>query len=338
MSLNRRALIVAAAMSGVSVSLARASTGARVVHHGVLIRVPDFDHALTIYSERMGLAAASFWPREGFARLICNLPIYVEAVNEPRLPLPDAAHVAITFMSNELAASRALHERAGATFESDEPNKVAVGKSYRFRDALGIKHHILQPARPTPIFAEPAVYNTGFQLPKAAMPAARRLLAEAMGFKVMTEQYYPPSVPFLEATGEFGFMAHEHHPWEADFAPRQSPSLSDIGVSMVFVTTDLPAASAAARTGGAVEITQKTNRNPWRTAAFSPRQAARRSNSGRGVRASPCLPCRSLYHRAVVGAARPGGDLSETAGEGFLLLISRIDRWKGSGSTIVGAQ
>lgn len=234
--------------------------GNGVRHHGALIRVPSLDAALAFWGDGMGFAIAEFRPREGLARLASNLPIYLEEAPEGRLPPASAALVEITFQSNNLEASQLVLASAGARILTQQPREVAVGRSIVFSDIFGIPHHLLQSNRSPPVFAEPRIYNCGFEVPQSEIGPTRRLLEEGLGFKPMTERYFPPSIPYLEVDDSFAFMLHHNQPGSPDVESRMNGASDDLGVSQVFTTTDLPAISNAAVAAGAVALDRRSRR------------------------------------------------------------------------------
>lgn len=250
--ISRRAALGAAGAAVVNTAYAQALPLVR--HHGALIRTPDLDSALAFYCDGLGIAIAELDARRGWARLSCNLPIYLEAVGPRQLHPPHVASAEITFQSNDLEVSVRALQSAGAALTTSAPYVTAVGRSIRFADHAGVIHHMMHANRPAPPFAEPRVYNCGLDVPVAAIAPTRGLLEQGLGFVPMTERYFPPSIPYLEADGSFGFMLHHNQEFEPDLAPREGPRQDDLGVCLVFTGTDLVGASAAARTGGALSL------------------------------------------------------------------------------------
>jgi predicted enzyme related to lactoylglutathione lyase len=253
-----RRLVVGAALAGVAVP-AWAQDNSRVRHHGVLVRVPDLDAALGFYGDGMGFAIADFLPREGWARLASNVPIYLEQSNGA-LPGGRVSNAEITFKVNNIEESRSTFQRAGAREVSENIFEVAVGKSIVFSDNAGIIHHALESNRPGAPFAEPRVYNTGFDLPVASIAPTRTLLEQGLGFVPMTERYFPPSIPYLEADSSFAFMLHHHQPGSPDWAPRANPQRSDLGVWQVFTSSDISSSVNRARLLGAESLLPRPER------------------------------------------------------------------------------
>ena len=246
---NRRA-----ALGGLAVTMAgaaRAQEAIQVRHHGVIIRTPDLDAALAFYADGLGFALADFEPRRRWARFTANMPIYLEAVGEARLHADNVANSEITFQSNDLDASIGVLRSAGARLTTNEPYETAVGRSIRFADHAGVVHHMMHSLRPAPVFAEPRIYNCGFDVPAASIAPTRALLERAFGFSPMTERYFPPSVPYLEADRSFAFMLHHNQDFEPDLHPRETPGRDDLGTALVFTSTDLRATARAAVAGGA---------------------------------------------------------------------------------------
>lgn len=250
--INRRA-----ALGGLGLTIAgaaHAQEAVQVRHHGVIIRTPDLDAAMAFYADGLGFALADFEPRRGWARLAANMPIYLEAVGGTRLHPEDVANSEITFQSNDLDASIGVLRSAGARLTTTEPYATAVGRSIRFADHAGVVHHMMHSARPTPLFAEARVCNCGFDVPAAAIAPTRSLLEGALGFVPMTERYFPPSVPYLEADRYFAFMLHHYQEGEPDLRPREIPGRDDLGTALVFTSTDLRATARAAIDGGATAL------------------------------------------------------------------------------------
>lgn len=250
--MNRRA-----ALGGLAVTMAGAAHAQSLVqvrHHGVIIRTPDLDAALAFYADGLGFAIAELEPRRGWARLASNMPIYLEAVGAMRLHPENVANSETTFQSSDLDASIGVLRSAGARLTTPEPYTTAVGRSIRFADHAGVIHHMMHSSRPAPVFAEPRIYNCGFDVPAAAIAPTRSLLERALGFVPMTERYFPPSVPYLEADRSFAFMLHHNQDFEPDLRPREMPSRDDLGVSLVYTSTDLRTTARAAVAGGATPL------------------------------------------------------------------------------------
>lgn len=269
-SLFDRRLVVGGALASLTLAPAVAQTVSDVNHHGVIIRTPDLDDALAFWGDGLGFLIADLRPRDGWARLASNLPIYLEATPQGRLADERIACVEITFQSNDLEASMRSLRGAGSEIISETPYEVAVGRSIRFKDPAGIVHHLLQSSRLGPQFAEPRVYNSGFEVPQAAIPSTRALLEQGLGFIAMTERYFPPSVPYLEQSRSFAFMLHHNQPFEQDLLPRTDPRRDDLGAAQVFVVQDLGVASRAVIEHGAVALDHRARRfSLGRRRAFS---------------------------------------------------------------------
>ncbi len=259
-------------LAGMAAESSSANAAGRVRHHGVLIRTSDLDAALGFYGDGLGLGIADLDPRRGWARLVCNMPIYLEAVGDTRLHAENVASAEITFQSNDLDASVGRLRVAGARIATMEPYTTAVGRSVRFADHAGVVHHMMHSSRPAPVFAEPRIYNCGFDVPVAAVAPARSLLEGTLGFVPMTERYFPPSVPYLERDGSFAFMLHHHQNFEPDLRARESPERDDLGVALVFTSTDLRATARVAEAGGAtlLERHARAFAHGWRMSLATP--------------------------------------------------------------------
>lgn len=247
--ISRRATL--AGLASIAAGAANAQEAVQVRHHGVLIRTPDLDAALAFYADGLGFAIADLDPRRGWARLASNMPIYLEAVGDTRLHPENVANSEITFQSNDLDASIDVLRSARARLTTTEPYATAVGRSIRFADHAGVVHHMMQSAHAAPLFTEPRIYNCGFDVTAEAIAPTRSLLEGTLGFVAMTERYFPPSVPYLEADRSFAFMLHHHQDFEPDLRPREAPGRDDLGVALVFTSTALRATARAAVTGGA---------------------------------------------------------------------------------------
>jgi predicted enzyme related to lactoylglutathione lyase len=252
LTFNRR--VALGGVAAMVASTAYAQGGVQVRHHGVLIRTPDLDAALAFYADGLGFALAEFEPGRGWARFAANMPLYLEVVGATRLHPENVANSEITFQSNDLDASIGVLQSAGARLTTNEPYATAVGRSIRFADHAGVIHHMMHSARPTPLFAEPRIYNCGFDVPAAAIAPTRSLLEGALGFVAMTERYFPPSVPYLETDRSFAFMLHHNQDFEPDLLPREALARDDLGVALVFTSTDLRATAREAAAGGAVAL------------------------------------------------------------------------------------
>jgi predicted enzyme related to lactoylglutathione lyase len=237
-----------------------AQTGASVRHHGALIRTPSLDAALGYYGDGLGFPIGDFRPQDGWIRLVGNVPIYLDVEPGGALPPSGVANASITFKVNSVDEAQAALRRAGSTSVSDAPFEVAVGRSIHFTDYAGVSHYALQPNRPGAAFAEPQIYNTGLNLPVAGIAPARALLEQGLGFVPMTERYFPPSIPYLEADQTFGFMLHHHQPGREDYRDRTEAAATDLGVWLVFVTDDLDLATERATAGGARALHRRPQR------------------------------------------------------------------------------
>lgn len=260
MDLNRRS-VVAGAVGACLAAQASAGQSAKLRQHGVLLKVPDLDAALGFYGDGLGFPVNTATLGRGFAQLIANTPIYVEEVKNAAAIEPGAAHVYVALQTNDFDAGRRMLRAAGAKNISENVQEVAVGKVIYFEDPFGVRYSFMLINGERPPFSEPRIYNTGFHLPKAAIRAARKLVEDGFGFAAMTERYYPPSIPYLEANKSFAFMLHEHRPFETDWNPRRVTP-DDIGYSEVFVTRDLTDAVAAAKAHGARVLDKRPHRFP----------------------------------------------------------------------------
>lgn len=258
---TRRQISLAGAAAALSPMRAWASS--RTSHHGVVIRTPDLDAAIAFYGDGLGFSLSNLKADSGWTMLVCNMPLYLEEKSGGRPQQGGAACSEITFRSNDLEASARSLRSAGAKILNEKPFEVAVGKSIRFADNAGTVHHLIKTFSEPPAFAEPRVYNTGLEVPQASIPAVRNLLERGIGLKPMTEKYFPPSIPYLEADGGFAMMLHHNQPSEEDLAANDDPRPNDYGSAQIFVTNQLDAVAQAAVRSGALRLTRKPERTPF---------------------------------------------------------------------------
>jgi predicted enzyme related to lactoylglutathione lyase len=244
--------------------------------HGVLIRTPDVARSVEFYDRVLAYDESATWASGRLVRLTGDDPIYLEQTAHPvQAPAPlDEARAAIAFRVIDLDASIQSMRALGVELVNPEPFAVGVGAAIRFRDADGNVHSLLQTAQPPqPPFVEPAMYNSGFKLPDSDTAFVRELVA-SLGFEVMTERYYPPSLPLLHGDRSFAFMVHENEREEPEIRPRSSISTQQNGTVLVLVTDDIAATRrrVARHVGGAVGAVDAISRFPLgRRFAFTTR-------------------------------------------------------------------
>jgi len=245
------AMLLAVPIGAYATGTEQASPAAAQVarYHGVLIRVPDLARARSFYVETLGFSEERV--SDNLIRLVDDSPIYLEqAIGPLRPPDVDEARSAIAFKVRDIQATARRLREAGVEFLSEEPFQVAVGLAMRIRDPFGNIHSLLQPTLGSvPAFTEPAVYNSGLKNADADTAPLRSLFA-GLGMVVLTERYFPPSLPIGHGDRSFAFMLHENEPGEPEIRARGEPGTA--AVSLVFSTEDLQAASRVVGNGEAV--------------------------------------------------------------------------------------
>lgn len=203
--------------------------------HGVRLGVTDMEAALQFYRDKMGYTITS--ATDDHATLAnTTMAFYLHRVSEaPPPPDPATARDIITFQAQDLLATIEQLKARGVRFLDDAPQRNGVGHSIRFVDPFGHVHSMLeQQVGNVPPFAEPRIYNVGFNLRN--FEAARSFYADKLGFEVRSE-HYDPAFPMGHADGSFAFMIHEFPE-----TPTRTEGNYPAQATILFETPDLDAA------------------------------------------------------------------------------------------------
>jgi catechol 2,3-dioxygenase-like lactoylglutathione lyase family enzyme len=209
---------------------------------GLVVRVVDLDQAVEFYRGVAGFETVRVDWAAGSADLVNgDVSLRLLKVRDAAhhvLPGPSEAHLNLQVPSLDAALADAA--RRGVRQLADKPLGSAIGPNMPIADPAGNLLYLIeasggagQQERP----ARPRVFNYGITVP--AMPAmaeARRFYEGLLGFKVYSEAYYPPVIPYLPA-GVLQVVLHESATQAA--AP---PAPDSAQMNLVLEVDDLDAA------------------------------------------------------------------------------------------------
>ncbi len=208
---------------------------------GLVVRVVDLDQAVEFYRGVAGFETVRVDRAAGSADLLngqvsLRLLKVRDAVHHV-LPGPSEAHLNLQVPSLDAALADAA--RRGVRQLADKPLGSAIGANMPIADPAGNLLYLIeasggdQQERP----ARPRVFNYGITVPAMpAMAAARRFYEGLLGFKVYSEAYYPPVIPYLPA-GVLQVVLHES---ATQAAPPPAPDSAQM--NLVLEVDDLDAA------------------------------------------------------------------------------------------------
>lgn len=220
---------------------------------GVKVKVTDLDEALAFYRDALGfpvVSAPSFRTTVTLDGTV--LPLTLEQVTRPaRAGFPELTQVSLSLQTSDLEATMARLRARGVVFMQDPPEPygvndqgVPLGLATKFKDPSGnVLSMVEQQRDPEDAFDGIRVYNAGYYLPDVEV--ARVFYCGRLGFKALTESYYP-NIPLGHGDGPEYFMLHENK----QTRPVERAYPDEAQLVMVFTTDDLTAAMAALRARG----------------------------------------------------------------------------------------
>ena len=81
-------------------------------------------------------------------------------------------------------------------------------------------------------------------MPISAIPEARRIYADVLGFVVHSDRFYPPALPIMNPDGSFAFVIYDKPSFLNDFRARAGLYPAENGCLLVFKTGDIAACRA----------------------------------------------------------------------------------------------
>ncbi|HVR11353.1 MAG TPA: VOC family protein [Thermoanaerobaculia bacterium] len=179
---------------------------------GVVVRVVDLERALQFYREVGGFETVQVertpGGTAGSARLVNGeVGLLLLAVKTParhELPGPSEAH--LNLQVDNLDATLADLARRGVPRLADKPLVAAIGPNMPIADPSGNLLYVIQLNSRKERLPRPRVLNYGITVP--AMAEARKFYEGLLGFRVYSEAFYPPAIPYLPA-GVLQVVLHE---------------------------------------------------------------------------------------------------------------------------------
>lgn len=207
---------------------------------GCSIRVPDLELATSFYSGKLRFPSVALGG--GFVKLIGTLPVFLEQVPPGPVPATDQARTLLMLQVHDLAASAAWFRKNRIPVLTGNANPLAIGVVDCFRDPFGNIHSFVQlDDPPDRNWSEPLIYNVGQRVPISAIPEARRIYSDVLGFSVRTDRYYPPALPMMNPDGSFAFVIYDKPSFLDDFRSKAALYPAENGCLLVFETRDIAA-------------------------------------------------------------------------------------------------
>jgi predicted enzyme related to lactoylglutathione lyase len=203
---------------------------------GVLVRVVDLDKALDFYSQVAGFDALQMDRAKGHAELVSGeVKLWLLKVEKPIrhvLPGPSEAH--LNLQIEKLDATLADLERRGVPRLADTPRTAAVGPNMPIADPSGNVLYVIQLKGFEGALPRARPFNFGITIPN--MAEARKFYEGVLGFRVYSEKFYPPTIPYMPS-GVLPLAIHENAT-----GPAATPSPDTAQVNLVLQVDDLDAA------------------------------------------------------------------------------------------------
>lgn len=205
---------------------------------GCSIRVPDLERARAFYSGMLGFGSKDLG--DGFVVLPGKLPVFLERVPPGPIPATDQARTLLMLQVHSLAQAAKWFAKNNIPLVTGAANPLAIGIVDCFRDPFGNIHSFVELAHPPEEeWREPAIYNVGQRLPISAVPEARRIYSDILGFPVRTDRYYPPALPMMNPDGSFAFVIYDKPAFLSDFRAKAALYPAENGCLLVFQTADV---------------------------------------------------------------------------------------------------
>ena len=175
---------------------------------GLVVRVVDLDQALEFYRQVAGFDTVRVDRATGSADLVngeVSLRLLkVKAPARHGLPGPSEAHLNLQIA--KLDDTLADLARRGVPLLADKPLVAAIGPNMPIIDPSGNILYVVQLNSQKDPLPRTRVLNYGITVPK--MAEARKFYEGLLGFKVYSEEFYPPAIPYLPA-GVLQVVLHE---------------------------------------------------------------------------------------------------------------------------------
>ena len=205
---------------------------------GCSIRVPDLVRARAFYSGTLGFASKDL--NSDFVVLPGRVPVFLERVPLGPVPATDQARTLLMLQVHDLSRAAAWFAKNNIPLVTGAANPLAIGVVDCFRDPFGNIHSFVELARPPrKEWSEPSIYNVGQRLPIGAVPEARRIYSDILGFPVRTDRYYPPALPMMNPDGSFAFVIYDKPSFLNDFRAKAALYPAENGCLLVFRTADI---------------------------------------------------------------------------------------------------
>jgi len=210
------------------------------------IRLPDLERARDFYAGALGFAAKAI--ATDWIVLPGRLPVFLERVPAGPVPAVDQARTLLMLKVHDLRQTAERFRRMNIPLVTGVRNTLSIGVVDCFRDPFGNVHSLVELSDPpAETWSEPDIYNVGIRLPIAAVPEARRIYSDALGFSVRTDRYYPPALPMMNPGGSFAFMIYDKPSFLSDFRAKAPLYPAENGCLLVFQSRDVDAFRASLR-------------------------------------------------------------------------------------------
>lgn len=207
---------------------------------GCSIRVPDLERAMSFYCGKLRFQSVAL--HDDFIKLSGTLPVFLERVPPGPVPATDQARTLLMLQVHDLAAMAAWFRQNNIPVLTGNANPLTIGIVDCFRDPFGNIHSFVQLNDPPDRdWSEPLIYNVGQRVPISAIPEARRIYSDVLGFSVRTDRYYPPALPMMNPDGSFAFVIYDKPSFLDDFRSRAALYPAENGCLLVFETPDIAA-------------------------------------------------------------------------------------------------
>ncbi|MEM9554862.1 MAG: VOC family protein [Acidobacteriota bacterium] len=202
---------------------------------GVVVRVSDFEASSAFYRDDLGFSPTHEVigsPGTRRAELANgSLTVWLVEVDEQaglEYPRSSKAHLNIEVANLDEHLDRLVDR--GVRVLAEEPRQAAIGPNMPIEDPAGNIVHLLELTQRSEKLPKPTVFNLSVTVP--TMADARAFYEGVLGFRVYSEEYYPPVIPFVPA-GPLQVVLHESAQEAVD---RQADQAQ---VNLVFAVDDL---------------------------------------------------------------------------------------------------
>lgn len=203
---------------------------------GLMVRVADLDRALKFYNELLAFEVVG---RDHYPALVelKNGPvelILLQVGKPTKIDYPHVTEAHLNIQIEELGRTLEELRQREVPFLEKEPAQAAIGPYMPITDPSGNLLLVIELSFHEGPLPRPRVFN--FEITVTDMGKAREFYCGKLGFKIFSEDYYPPVIP-LQRSGTMPLVLQD-----TATVNNQPPAPDTAQMNLLIAVDDLPAA------------------------------------------------------------------------------------------------